>query len=111
MYDYLVRRCGSAGLAEDLTSSTFVSAALAIERQTVDHPSVPWLITIARHKLVDHWRREAVARRSLELLAGLGAGPTAIPGTRSSTQSALAACSETSTPTTERRWCCVISTT
>lgn len=70
VYDYIARRCGSTGVAEDLTSATFVSAALAIERQTVAAPSVAWLITIARNKLVDHWRREAVARRSLELVAG-----------------------------------------
>ncbi|MEM7341544.1 MAG: sigma-70 family RNA polymerase sigma factor [Actinomycetota bacterium] len=70
VFDYLARRCGSVSVAEDLTSSTFVSAALAIERQTVERASVPWLMTIARNKLVDHWRREAVARRSLELVAG-----------------------------------------
>lgn len=70
VYGYLVRRCGSVELAEDLTSSTFVAAASAAKRGTVPDLSVAWLVGIARHKLVDHWRRQAMAERSLTLLEG-----------------------------------------
>jgi len=70
VYGYLLRRCGSVSLAEDLTSATFVKAASAIERRQVHAPTVGWLITIARHKLVDHWRHQAVVERSMTSLEG-----------------------------------------
>jgi RNA polymerase sigma-70 factor, ECF subfamily len=72
VYGYLVRRCGSVELAEDLTSSTFVAAASAVQRGTVPDLTVAWLVGVARHKLVDHWRHQAVAERSLTLLEGGG---------------------------------------
>jgi RNA polymerase sigma-70 factor (ECF subfamily) len=70
VYGYLVRRCGSVGLAEDLTSSVFVAAALALRKGTVPDLSVAWLVGVARHKLVDHWRHQSMAARSLTLLEG-----------------------------------------
>lgn len=74
VYGYLRRRCGSVEVAEELTSATFVTAAL----QQADHVdegrggplSVGWLITVARNKLIDHWRRQAVVERSMTLLEG-----------------------------------------
>jgi RNA polymerase sigma-70 factor, ECF subfamily len=70
VYGYLVRRCGSVELAEDLTSSTFVAAAAAVRHDTVPDLSVAWLVGVARHKLVDHWRHQAVAARSLSMRDG-----------------------------------------
>jgi len=70
VYGYLVRRCGSVELAEDLTSATFVAAASAVPRGTVGDVSVAWLVGVARHKLLDHWRRQALAERSLRLVDG-----------------------------------------
>ncbi|MEM9519209.1 MAG: RNA polymerase sigma factor [Actinomycetota bacterium] len=70
IYRYLRSRCGSTSLAEDLTSATFVQAALEIERAPVPDLSVRWLITVARNKLIDHWRREAMVERKLTLLDG-----------------------------------------
>jgi RNA polymerase sigma-70 factor (ECF subfamily) len=62
VYGYLVSRCGQRTLAEDLTSETFLTAA----RQWPDGPvSLGWLIGVARHKLADHWRREAREQRLL----------------------------------------------
>jgi RNA polymerase sigma-70 factor, ECF subfamily len=72
VYGYLLRRCGSVELAEDLTSATFVAAATAVQRDTVPDLSVAWLVGVARHKLVDHWRHRAMAERSLTLLEGGG---------------------------------------
>ena len=70
VYRYLRARCGSTSLAEELTSATFVQAALEVSRGSVPDLSIPWLVTVARHKLVDHWRREAMADRKLVLLEG-----------------------------------------
>jgi RNA polymerase sigma-70 factor (ECF subfamily) len=55
VYGYLYDRCRDAPTAEDLTAETFVAAVRAAGRS--DEVSVPWLIGVARHKLVDHWRR------------------------------------------------------
>jgi RNA polymerase sigma-70 factor (ECF subfamily) len=66
VYGYLARRCDSAATAEDLTAETFLAAATSVQRG--DDVTVPWLIGTARHKLVDHWRRQARQRAALEEL-------------------------------------------
>jgi len=70
VYQYLRSRCGSAVLAEELTSATFVQAATTWARGKAPSVTVPWLITVARNKLIDHWRHQAVVERSLVLLDG-----------------------------------------
>jgi RNA polymerase sigma-70 factor (ECF subfamily) len=72
VYGYLVSRCGGAALAEDLTAETLLAAVDAV--RTDDHApvSVPWLVGVARHKLVDHWRRQAREERGLRAVAAEG---------------------------------------
>jgi RNA polymerase sigma-70 factor, ECF subfamily len=70
VYGYLVSRCGRVPVAEDLTAETFLAAADAVRRDVFVPISVPWLIGVARHKLVDHWRRQAREERSLRAVAG-----------------------------------------
>ncbi len=65
VYGYLASRCGSASIAEDLTSETFLAAADAVRRDRVPDLTVAWLIGVARHKLVDHWRRREREDRAL----------------------------------------------
>ena len=75
VYGYLRRRCGSIELAEELTSATFVTAAMQQSAGRAPGPlTVGWLITVARNKLIDHWRRQAVAERSMTLLEGGAVG-------------------------------------
>lgn len=57
VYGYLLPRCGSASVAEDLSAETFMAAVVALRRQDPPELTVAWLIGVARHKLVDHWRR------------------------------------------------------
>jgi RNA polymerase sigma-70 factor (ECF subfamily) len=78
VYGYLQVRCRSTALAEDLTSETFLAAADAVARRAVPELSVAWLIGVARHKLVDHWRRLA---REERLLAALDTEPRPEPDT------------------------------
>ncbi len=59
VFSYLAARCGNRTVAEDLTADTFLAAVGQVRRGGVDHVSVAWLIGIARHKLIDHWRRAA----------------------------------------------------
>ena len=72
VYGYLLPRCGRVGVAEDLTGETFLAAADAVRRDPAAPVSVPWLIGVARHKLVDHWRRDAREERSLRAVADTG---------------------------------------
>jgi RNA polymerase sigma-70 factor (ECF subfamily) len=65
VYGYLVARCGSAALAEDLTAETFLAAVGAVRAGRVPSLTVAWLIGVARHKLVDHWRSAAREERKL----------------------------------------------
>ncbi len=68
VYGYFSMRCGPQALVEDLTAETFLAAASAFTSR--ESPlSLPWVIGIARHKLVDHWRRQARDEQRLNLLA------------------------------------------
>jgi RNA polymerase sigma-70 factor (ECF subfamily) len=67
VYGYLLRRCGSVPTAEDLTAETFLAAVAAIRGGSAPPLDVGWLIGVARHKLVDHWRRTAREERGLSL--------------------------------------------
>jgi len=65
VYGYLLPRCGSTSLAEDLTSETFLAAVKASRQGNLTEVSVAWLVGVARHKLVDHWRGQEREQRSL----------------------------------------------
>jgi RNA polymerase sigma-70 factor (ECF subfamily) len=64
VFTYLCARCGGRALAEDLTADTFLAAVGQIRRGVVEDVTVAWLIGIARHKLIDEWRRTARRPRS-----------------------------------------------
>jgi len=70
VYGYLLSRCGRASLAEELTAETFLAAVDAVRRDDPPPVSTPWLVGVARHKLVDHWRRQAREERVLPAAAG-----------------------------------------
>jgi len=59
VFTYLRARCGNRAIAEDLTADTFLAAVGQIRKDGVDDVTVAWLIGIARHKLLDEWRRSA----------------------------------------------------
>jgi len=65
VYGYLLPRCGSVADAEDLTAETFMAAVAALAQPDPPSVTVPWLIGVARHKLVDHWRRSEREQRGL----------------------------------------------
>lgn len=67
VYGYLLSRCRERPLAEDLTAETFLAAVDAIRVKGHTRLDTAWLIGVARHKLVDHWRRET--RNQLRLRA------------------------------------------
>jgi len=69
VYGYVVRRVGSDIVAEDVTAEAFLSAMATIKRGVVVDPSIAWMIGVARHKVADHWRRQAREHRRVEAAA------------------------------------------
>ncbi len=65
VYGYLLPRCRNVTIAEDLTAETFLAAVAALRRGQVREVTVAWLVGIARHKLVDHWRSAGREQRGL----------------------------------------------
>lgn len=52
---FLLRRCSDQDLADDLLAETFLQAGQAIR---LDRDiSAGWLFTVARRRLIDHWRQ------------------------------------------------------
>jgi RNA polymerase sigma-70 factor (ECF subfamily) len=68
IYGYLLSRCRDVQIAEDLTADTFLAAVSGVRRGTVADLTVAWLVTVARNKLVDHWRRLEREERKLRLV-------------------------------------------
>ena len=70
VYRYLHGRCGGdTDLAEELTQQTFVQAIRSWQTFDGRSNSVTWLCSIARNKLVDHYRQiDRLQRRHLRLV-------------------------------------------
>ena len=66
VFGYFVTRCGNdRSVAEDLTQETFMAAVKELRKlQKVDAP-LPWIVGIARHKLVDFYRKRERHERGL----------------------------------------------
>lgn len=67
VYSYVHRRCQDHSLAEDVTQDTFMAAI-----RSTDDPAtitIAWLITVARNKLFDVFRRQVVHEKKLQLVA------------------------------------------
>lgn len=63
---FILRRCGDRALAEDLAADVFLRAVRETKRgRAVVTPA--WLTTVARNRLVDHWRAKAREARRLGL--------------------------------------------
>src|SRR5439155_510689 len=86
VYGYLLARCGHRATAEDLTAETFLAAVDAVRAGQGAPVSTAWLVGVARHKLSDHWRRQARGQRArLERALDLPEG-VAVSDTRATMQ-------------------------
>jgi RNA polymerase sigma-70 factor (ECF subfamily) len=56
---------GDRALAEDLTQDTYASVVGAFRDGRAEVNSIPWVIGVARHKVIDHYRRSERERRRL----------------------------------------------
>jgi RNA polymerase sigma-70 factor, ECF subfamily len=76
VHGYLLARCRNRELAEETTAEVFMAAVESVGRDTAAELTTAWLIGIARHKLVDHWRR---AEREARRLHAVADDPTVAP--------------------------------
>ncbi len=66
VFSFILRRCGDRALAEDLTSDVVLRAVRETQQaRAVVTPA--WLTTVARNRLVDHWRSKARGDRGLQM--------------------------------------------
>ena len=69
MFGFLLLRTGSRPIAEDLTAETFAEASRRHADGRGGEVTGAWLMTVARRRMVDHWRRTASQRDRLERFA------------------------------------------
>ena len=68
VFRYLARSVlGNRAIAEDLTQETFAAVVVAAKDGRPESLTMPWVMGVARHKLVDHYRRVARDERHLAL--------------------------------------------
>ena len=68
VFRYLARALlGDRAAAEDLTQETFAVVVSAARTGRAEALTMPWVMGVARHKLVDHYRRAARDERRLAL--------------------------------------------
>lgn len=67
VYRYVHRRCQDHSLAEDVTQDTFMAAIRGIDDPNTI--TIGWLITVARNRLFDVFRRQTAYEEKLRLVA------------------------------------------
>ena len=69
VYGYLVRLCGGdTEQAWDLTQDTWVAVVDQLQRGRSDCTTVPFVLTVARSRFLDMWRRKQRLQRKLRLV-------------------------------------------
>ena len=73
VYRYVFRAVlGDRALAEDLTQETFAAVVSAVREGRAEVNSMPWMIGVARHKVIDHYRKAENEQRRLASVWGSG---------------------------------------
>lgn len=70
IYSYFASRVRDRSTAEDLTQEVFIAGARRFAAG--DEVNTAWLIAVARHKLVDHWRARSREDRKLAVVHNSG---------------------------------------
>ena len=61
-YRYLMRHTSERPVADELHQDVWMSVVRARERYAADARFTTWVYTLARHRLIDHWRARRGAR-------------------------------------------------
>ena len=68
IYNFAYRFGGRFDEAEDLTQETFTAVVVGVMAGRREALTMPWVMGIARHKLIDHYRRAARNEQHLALV-------------------------------------------
>ncbi len=79
IFGYLLVRCGARSTAEELTAQTFEAAIRHVASNRDGAVTRAWLLTVAKRRLVDHWRQASAERRRLTRLVALHEDATPPP--------------------------------
>lgn len=71
VYGFVAGRSGDHLVAEEITAAVFEQAAVRVARGDSATVTRSWLLTLARRRLIDHWRRESMANKKWRLLRPL----------------------------------------
>src|SRR5262245_33012120 len=94
VYGYLVRMCGGdTEQAWDLTQDTWVAVVDHLRRGRSDCTTIPFVLTVARSRYLDLWRREQRLRRKLRLVWAADRERDGASPSRESVLDHVAACS------------------
>lgn len=85
-----LRVAGNRALAEDLTAETYTAAVGQFNAGHADDVTISWLRTVAKNRLVDHWRHETVVKQKATILAESNPGDLHANPTRDAVAAALA---------------------
>ena len=66
VYAYVLHRCGTRSVAEDIVQETYLAAVKALNTNSVDELNIRWLIGVARYKILDHFRRQSRSPRTAD---------------------------------------------
>lgn len=64
----LLHTGGNRPLAEDLTAETYLNATRQFREGRGEDVTIAWLKTVAKRRLIDHWRRQASRTRRAQRL-------------------------------------------
>ena len=100
VFGYFICRCGGdRTVAEDLTQETFMAGVRELQRGAIVVAPMPWILGIARHKLVDHYRAKEREKRTLEAVgSSVGSGELLQWDDEDSRQVAIEALAEVAAP-------------
>jgi RNA polymerase sigma-70 factor (ECF subfamily) len=66
VYGFLSLRVGGdRALAEDLTADAYAAAVRRYNAGRSEEVTISWLITVARRRLIDHWRKQSTAANNV----------------------------------------------
>ena len=79
VFGFVLARCGSRPLAEDIAGDTFADAARAFRDGKGEQVERAWLLHVARLRLIDHWRRDDRHRKRVNRLTSMAMSAQVLP--------------------------------
>lgn len=82
VFGYLLRRLSDRNVAKDLFQTAFLKLHKARRRYDSTYPFLPWLFTITRRALIDHYRKQGAEPKSVEIspeIAAAESPPVSLP--------------------------------